>query len=73
ANLTARGDTTAFYPRLEPRFLKMRELKLVDSIVDHVDLENYFRGENGVNAHEAYGYMFQRTLAEIVGDFIERA
>jgi len=72
-NLTARGDTTAFYPRLEPRFREMLELKLVDSIVDHVDLENCFRGSNGVNAHEAYGYMFQRSLAEIVGDFIERA
>ncbi len=51
----------------------MLELGLVGSIEDHVDLENYFRGANGVNAHEAYGYLFQRTLAEIVGDFIERA
>jgi len=71
-NLTARGDTTALYPRLEPHFRAMRELGLVRSIEDHVELENCFHGANGVNAHEAYGYLFQRTLAEIVGDFIER-
>jgi len=72
-NLTARGDTTALYPRLEPRFREMRELRLVDSIEDYVDLENCFRGATGVNAHEAYGYFFQRKLAELVGDFIERS
>jgi hypothetical protein len=72
-NLTARGDTTALYPRLEPRFRAMRELGLVDSIEDYVDLENCFRSAGGVNAHEAYGYLFERTLAELVGDFIERS
>jgi tRNA A37 N6-isopentenylltransferase MiaA len=72
-NFAARGDTTALYPRLEPRFREMRELGLVDSIEDYVGLENCFRGATGVNAHEAYGYLFQRTLAELVGDFIERA
>lgn len=72
-NLAARGDTTALYPRLEPRFREMRELALVESIEDYVDLGSYFRGPNGVNAHEAYGYLYQRTLAELVGDFLERA
>lgn len=72
-NLTARGDTTALYPRLEPRFRAMRELGLVDSIEDYVDLENCFRSPSGVNAHEVYGYFFQRTLAEVVGSFIERS
>ena len=72
-NLTARGDSTALYPRLAPRFREMLELGLVGSIEDYVDLENCFRGANGVNAHEAYGYLFQRKLAEIVGEFIERA
>ena len=72
-NLTARGDATALYPRLEPRFRAMRELELVESIEDYVDLGNYFRGTTGVNAHEAYGYLFQPTLAGLVGDFVERA
>jgi hypothetical protein len=69
-NLTARADTTALYPRLEPRFREMLELGLVGSIEDYGDLENCFRGAYGLNTHEAYGYLFQRTLAEIVGDFI---
>jgi hypothetical protein len=69
-NLTARADTTALYPRLEPRFHEMLELGLVGSIEDYGDLENCFRGTAGLNTHEAYGYLFQRTVAEIVGDFI---
>ena len=72
ANLTARGDTTALNPRLEPRFRALRELGLTASIEDYVDLENCFRGSNGVNAHEAYGYLYLPTLAELVGDFLER-
>jgi hypothetical protein len=71
-NLTARADTTALHPRLKPRFREMLELGLVDSIEDYGDLENRFRGAYGLNTHEAYGYLFQRKLAEIVGDFIER-
>jgi tRNA A37 N6-isopentenylltransferase MiaA len=71
-NLTARADTTALHPRLEPRFREMVELGLVGSIEDYGDLENCFRGAYGLNAHEAYGYLFQRKLAEIVGEFIER-
>jgi hypothetical protein len=71
-NLTARADTTALHARLKPRFREMLELGLVGSIEDYVDLENYFRGAHGLNTHEAYGYLFQRKLAEIVGDFIER-
>jgi hypothetical protein len=26
-----------------------------------------------LNAHESYGYLAQRTLAEIVGDWLERS
>jgi len=73
ANFTARGDTTALRPRLRPYFAEMLTLGLVESIEDYVDLENCFRGAGGVNAHEAYGYLFQRKLAELVGDFIERS
>ena len=71
-NLTARADTTALQPRLEPRFREMLDLGLVGSIEDHVDLENCFRGSYGLNTHEAYAYLFQRALAEIVGESIER-
>jgi pimeloyl-ACP methyl ester carboxylesterase len=71
-NLSARGDTTALYPRLEPHFSEMRELAMVDTIEDHVDLENWFHGALGLNAHEAYGYMALPIVAENVGDFLER-
>ena len=64
-NLSARGDTTALQPRLKPFFHEMLDLGLTESIEDYVDLENYFRGSIGLNAHEAYGYLAQRTLAEV--------
>ena len=72
-NLTARADTTALHPRLEPRFREMLQLGLVGSIEDYGDLENCFRGPFGLNTHEAYGYLFQSKVAEIVGEFIERS
>ena len=46
--------------------------KLVDSIEDFVEFDNFFRGSLGLNPHEAYGYLAQPLLAEIVGDWIER-
>jgi hypothetical protein len=51
----------------------MLELRLVQSIEDYGDLENCFRGVYGLNTHEAYGYLFQRKLAEVVGKFVEQA
>jgi hypothetical protein len=71
-NLTARGDTTALHPRLTPYFREMRDSGLVDSLEDFVDFDNYFRGATGLNAHEAYGYLAQPLLAEVVGDWLER-
>jgi len=71
-NLTARGDTTALQRRLKPTFREMLDLGLVESIEDFVDFDNYFRGELGLNAHEAYGYLAQRLLGEIVGAWIEQ-
>jgi hypothetical protein len=71
-NFAARGDTTALQPRLKPHFHEMIDRGLVASIEDYVDLANYFRGSIGLNAHEAYGYLAQRALAEVVGDWLER-
>lgn len=72
-NLTARGDTTALKARLKPMFREMRELGLVESIEDHVDFDSAFRSVLGLNAHDAYGYLSQRLLAEIVGRWLERS
>lgn len=71
-NLSARGDTTALQPRLKPFFHEMLDLGLTESIEDYVDLENYFRGSLGLNAHEAYGYLAQPVAAEVIGDWLER-
>ena len=71
-NLTARGDTTALQPRLKPLYHEMLDLELIDAIEDFVDFDNYFRGELGLNAHDAYGYVAQPVLVEIIGDWLER-
>jgi hypothetical protein len=71
-NLTARGDTTALQPRLKPFFHEIVDLGLCDALEDFVDFDNYFRGELGLNAHEAYGYLVQPLLAEVIGDWLER-
>ena len=58
-NLTARGDTTALQPRVKPLYHEMLDLKLIDSIEDFVEFDNFFRNSLGLNAHEAYGYLAQ--------------
>jgi hypothetical protein len=72
ANFTANGDTTALQPRLKGLFHEMLDLRLVDSIEDFVGFDNYFRGSMGLNAHEAYGYLAQRIVGEVIGDWLER-
>jgi hypothetical protein len=72
-NMTARGDTTALQPRVRPLYHEMLELELIDSIEDFVEFDNFFRGSLGLNPHEAYGYLAQPLLAEIVGDWLERS
>jgi hypothetical protein len=71
-NFTASGDTTALQPRLKRLFHEMLDLELVDSIEDFVSFDNYFRGSMGLNAHEAYGYLAQRIVGEVIGDWLER-
>lgn len=71
-NLTARGDTTALQPRVKPLYHEMLDLNLIDSIEDFVEFDNFFRNSLGLNAHEAYGYLAQPLLAEVVGDWLER-
>lgn len=70
-NLAALGDTTALLPRLRPLYREMLDLELVESLEDHVDFANYFRGDSGLNPHEAYGYLAQPLLANIVADWLD--
>lgn len=71
-NFTARGDSTALQPRVKPLYREMLDLELVDSIEDYVDFDNYFRNSLGLNPHEAYGYLAQPRVAEVVGDWLEK-
>jgi hypothetical protein len=72
ANFTARGDTTALRPRLKPYFAAMLDLHLVESIEDTVGFDNWFRGNVGLNEHDAYGYLSQPTVGETVGEWLEK-
>ena len=72
ANFTARGDTTALRPRLTPTFAQMLTLGLIESIDDVVDFDNYFRGDLGLNEHEAYGYLSQPSVGATIGDWLEK-
>lgn len=72
-NLTARGDSTALKARLKPFYREMLDLELVGSIEDFVEFDNAFRTTLGLNAHDAYAYLAQRTLGEVVGDWLERS
>lgn len=69
-NFAALGDTTALHARLAPQFREMVDLGLVESIEDHVDLENFFHADYGLNVHEAYGYLAQPKVGELVGDWL---
>jgi pimeloyl-ACP methyl ester carboxylesterase len=71
ANFAAKGDMTALQPRLKPAFREMLDLGLIESLEDYVDLDNYFRGSIGLNAHESYGYLAQHALGEVIGDWLE--
>ena len=51
---------------------RQREIVLVAALEDFVDFDNYFRGSTGLNAHEAYGYLAQRIVGEVIGDWLER-
>lgn len=69
-NFSALGDTTALHARLAPHFREMVDLGLVESIEDYVDLENFFHADYGLNVHEAYGYLAQPKVGDLVGDWL---
>ncbi|MEO8467629.1 MAG: thioesterase domain-containing protein [Gammaproteobacteria bacterium] len=71
-NFTARGDTTALRQRLKPTFAEMQSLGLVESIEDVGDFHNYYRGDLGLNEHDAYGYLWQPSVGAVVGDWVEK-
>ena len=70
-NFAARGDTTALHPRLRPFFREMLDLGLIQTIEDHVELTNHFRGSGGLNVHEVFGYLAQPAVAAAIAAWLE--
>jgi hypothetical protein len=71
-NFTARGDTTALRQHLKPAFQEMLALGLVESIDDVNDFHNTYRGDLGLNEHDAYGYLAQPGVGAVVGEWLEK-
>jgi hypothetical protein len=45
-------------------------LGILDSLEDHVDLYNHFRGDIGLNVHKSYGYLINDAVAGTIGDWL---
>ncbi|HEU4616432.1 MAG TPA: hypothetical protein VFV10_00230 [Gammaproteobacteria bacterium] len=69
-NFSAVGEMTALKP-MRPTFGPMIDLGLAESIDDHMDLYNHFRGDIGLNVHKSYGYLANRRVAECIGEWLE--
>ena len=70
-NFSAKGDRTPIHPELRPFFKEMLDLNLVESITDHIDFYNPYRGRFGLNVHMSYGYLVQPVLANVLADWLE--
>ena len=68
-NLSAVGELTALDRTFADDYRPMLDYKLVESITDHTDLMNYFRGPDGLNVHKCYGYMINPRTARVVADW----
>ena len=69
-NFSARGEMTAIHPALEPTFGAMVQLGLLESLEDHTDFYNYFRGDTGLNVHKSYGYLVSAPVATTLAGWL---
>jgi hypothetical protein len=67
-NLSAVGEMTALDRVFADDFKPMLDAGLVESITDHPDLINYFRGPEGLNVHKCYGYMANEKTGAVIAD-----
>jgi hypothetical protein len=67
-NLSAIGEMTALDRVFADDFKSMLDMGLVESITDHPDLINYFRGPEGLNVHKCYGYMANEQTGAVIAD-----
>lgn len=73
-NIAAHGDLTALDPEVHDDFLPMLQQHCVETIEDrHRDVFNYFRDENGLNAHRSYGYLVESHVARTIAGWWQGA
>ncbi len=73
-NLAAMGELIALDRSLAQAWAPMRDLGLVEEISERLDLQTYFRGQEGLNLHKCYGYMATPVLgATVAGWWREQA
>ncbi len=70
ANFSARAEMTALHPELFPYFGEMVDLGLLESLEDHADIYNHFRGPLGINPHKSYGYLVNAAVAGCIADWL---
>jgi hypothetical protein len=70
SNLSAVGEMTALDRSFADDYKPMLEFNLVESITDHIELINYFRGPEGLNVHKCYGYMINEKTGSVVANWL---
>lgn len=70
-NLSAIGEMTSLDRTMADDFAPMVDGGLVESIVDHTDLQTYFRGPDGLNVHKCYGYMANVETGRVIADWLD--
>ena len=65
-NFSARGEMTAIHRELYPTFGAMVEEGVLESLIDHTEFYNYFRGDIGLNVHKSYGYLLTTPVARAI-------
>lgn len=69
-NISAEGDITALDRVFADDFEEMKKLNLIDDIEDHCNgIYNFFRNEEGLNAHRSYGYLVNPAVGKVIADW----
>lgn len=72
-NLSAVGELTALDRTFADDYRPMLDEGLVESITDHIELMNYFRGPEGLNVHRCYGYAANEKTGAVIAEWMSRS
>ena len=72
-NLSAVGEMTALDRQFADDYRQMVDLGLIESIIDDINLQTYFRGPEGLNVHKCYGYMVNHRVGAAIGEWWQEA